>query len=389
MKDKKKYKVLYIISNSALYGDNKAMLNILDGVLVLGIVPLVVMSSKGKMSDELSSRKINYKVFNYGFLIYPPFYSIRDLLLFFPRLFKTIWYNYTAYRQVSIVIRDFNPDIIHTNVGPIHIGFYLAKKFNIAHVWHIREYQEFLNMHPIPSKNRFISSLYSSNNYPIAIAKGVYSHYFMKNNARIIYDGVMKSNAIRFESNKEKYFLFVGRLEDGKGVIELINAFVEFCIYNADFELLIVGNGASIYTESLHKLVKNSQICDRIKFLGYRNDVYDLMTKATALVVPSRHEGFGFITVEAMFNGCLVIGNNSTGTNEILEKDDLGILYSGHDELIVAMKNVVLKGIESFYPIIKKAQDKAVVLYSNEQNVIAVYECYKDVLSKKAINNLE
>jgi glycosyltransferase involved in cell wall biosynthesis len=39
------------------------------------------------------------------------------------------------------------------------------------------------------------------------------------------------------------------------------------------------------------------------------------MAHATALIVSSYHEGFGFITVEAMFNGCLVIGNNKGGTN--------------------------------------------------------------------------
>lgn len=121
---------------------------------------------------------------------------------------------------------------------------------------------------------------------------------------------------------------------------------------------------------------------DRVKFLGMRNDMSDLMTKATVLVVPSVYEGFGRVTVEAMFNGCLVIGNNSGGTKEILEKENLGILYSGHDELVTAMKTVVLKGIESYYPLIKKAQERAVTLYSQEQNVEDVYKFYQDILNQ-------
>ena len=40
------------------------------------------------------------------------------------------------------------------------------------------------------------------------------------------------------------------------------------------------------------------------------------MSKALALFVPSSFEGFGFITVEAMFCGCLVIGRNTGGTKE-------------------------------------------------------------------------
>jgi len=49
-----------------------------------------------------------------------------------------------------------------------------------------------------------------------------------------------------------------------------------------------------------------------------RDDVYAIMSRATALIVPSHFEGFGRITAEAMFNGCLVAGYNSAGTREIL-----------------------------------------------------------------------
>jgi glycosyltransferase involved in cell wall biosynthesis len=40
-----------------------------------------------------------------------------------------------------------------------------------------------------------------------------------------------------------------------------------------------------------------------VQFLGFRNDCFDLMYNAKATIVPSRCEGFGFITVEAINAG--------------------------------------------------------------------------------------
>lgn len=57
-------------------------------------------------------------------------------------------------------------------------------------------------------------------------------------------------------------------------------------------------------------------IASQVVFLGMRKDIYSLMKDAMALIVPSYWEGFGFITTEAMFNGCLVIGRNTSGTKE-------------------------------------------------------------------------
>lgn len=110
--------------------------------------------------------------------------------------------------------------------------------------------------------------------------------------------------------------------------------------------------------------------------------------QTTALMVSSLYEGFGRITVEALFNGCLVIGYNSGGTKEILEKDELGILYSNQEELVDNMKMVVSKGIECFFSLIEEAQKKAIKLYTNEQNSINVYDFYQDLKTNFNENRL-
>lgn len=389
MKEKKKQnpiKVLYIVNHAVPYGANVALLNILDGVVSQNIVPMVVVGYKGVLCEELERRNIKYELVKHEFSIYPRLKSFRDCILFIPRLIRVGLVNHLAENILKKIAIEFKADLIHTNLGPTHIGASVAQRLKIPHVWHIREYQDLdFEMRPIPSISGFSRKLNSKNNYSIAITHDILKHFKMKANARIIYDGVSGQSHFQFLKDKENYFLFVGRLEDAKGIVQLIDAFIEFSKFNETHVLKIAGNGQEEYVSKLIRMADTSGLKNRIMFLGFRKDVYDLMARATALVVPSRSEGFGFITAEAMFNGCLVIGNNSGGTKEILEKEKLGILYSGQEELVAAMQTVVSIGIDSYFSTIKKAQEQAKLLYSKEQNVESIIKLYYKILDKKAI----
>ena len=129
-------------------------------------------------------------------------------------------------------------------------------------------------------------------------------------------------------------------------------------------------------------MVAKAGLNERIIFLGFRREINKLMSRATALIVPSAFEGFGFTTVEAMFNGCLIIGNNSGGTKEILEQEKLGILYSGQNEMVDAMRKVTSNNFEYFIPIICKAQKVASRLYSCEKNAEEICNIYHKILVK-------
>jgi glycosyltransferase involved in cell wall biosynthesis len=389
MGDRKAIKVIYIINHSDLYGANKALLNLLDLIVYYGVSPKIIMGKKGDICEELDQRDIPYEIVSHQFSIYPQVSRKRliSYVSFLPKLLLLFYHNFKAATTIVKIAQEYNADLIHTNIGPDHVGYLAARIMGIPHVWHIREYQDLhFKWHSIPSKTGFIRKLNSANNYPIAITYGLYKHYKIQKSGLVIYDGVMKKMHTKFVASKKKYFLFAGRLEEAKGIRQAIEGFIEFAKNNIDYEFLLAGSGGSAFVEDLHKIAQDSGFSQRIHFLGFRCDVYDLMARATALIVSSLNEGFGFITAEAMFNGCLVIGNNSGGTKEILENENFGILYTGHDALVSAMKMVVTKGIESYFHMIRKAQERAIVLYSVEHNVSAVYNLYQEISSNRQNN---
>ena len=139
----------------------------------------------------------------------------------------------------------------------------------------------------LAAEQGFVITSYSIHYTKLYDSRGVDNHYHLNNNSKVIYDGVLSRSSIRFESKKENYFLFTGRLDEGKGVHNLIDAFIEFCEFNKQLKLLIAGKGSPGYEEVLRKKVTNSKLEDRIVFLGFREDVFSLMERALALIVPS------------------------------------------------------------------------------------------------------
>jgi glycosyltransferase involved in cell wall biosynthesis len=382
---KETIKVLFIAPTEAKHaGDNKSLLHLLDGLRIYNITPLIVTSST-ESAVEFIKKGFDCEVLPYPFrlnALCPAYKTRREIIRFPYNMLLLIMGIFIAKKALNKLVHKFNPDVIHSNTSQTIIGYNISKLNKIPHFWHIREFIDLdFNTHLIFSKKKHRKILRESNNHLIVITECVKKHYQSPNNSRVIYDGVLKASQFQFNENKSKHFLFVGRLTEGKGIFLLLNAFIKFCKVNTEYHLLLAGEKMNDPEfDLLNKLLIENGLADRVKFLGTRDDVLDLMARATALIVPSLNEAFGRITVEAMFNGCLVIGNDSSGTQEILKNEDLGILFTNEEELTLKMEMIALNGIEVYFPLIKKAQEQAIKLYSEEQNANLIFKYYQEIL---------
>lgn len=374
-----------------MHGSGKAVLNIMLQMMEKGInVFIVLPTEKGGLFDEVKTRNIRYAIIEGTSYVWPNISTLIDVCLFPYRIVRFFVRKINFEKQLINAVNTYKPDIIHTNVGIIHAGYYVAKKMKIPHVWHLREYQDLdFGWKIYPSKGNFSKMLSHKNNYPVAITKGVFEHYTLdKNkNSQVIYDGVFDRELLpQINIKKKKYLLFVGLISDGKGTAEAIQGFISVAKGLFEYELWIAGGGNIDYIEKLKNHVKESGFAEMIKFLGHRTDIDYLMSEATALIVASKFEGFGFITAEAMFNGCLVIGRDSAGTKEQFDNgfsmhgEEIGLRYRTTSELIDILKTTVQNGIDPYLPMIEKAQKTVVELYSSQLNAEVIYELYNKIL---------
>lgn len=104
--------------------------------------------------------------------------------------------------------------------------------------------------------------------------------------------------------------LFVGSLDENKGIKPLINAVRELCDSGVDFRLQIVGDGV------LREFVREQcRQCLQISYAGVKTplEVRKLMRRAALLCVPSHSETFGVVYIEAMKQGIPVVARKGTG----------------------------------------------------------------------------
>lgn len=285
------------------------------------------------------------------------------------------------FAQLSKIIESFNPDIIHSNVGIIHEGFLCARRKNIPHVWHIREYQDLdFGFKILPSKTKFIDMLKSSNS--ITISKDLLKHFNLQSskNAIVVYNGICHKEDVMMKKERDNYFLCASRVSKEKGFDEVIPAFCEFAQSHGNYKLLVAGNGDPAYIQELKNIIEQEGCLDKVIFLGYRKDILRLMSKAKALIVGSQYEGFGRMTAEASFAGCLVIGRNTGGTKEILEKTG-GYLYNNNTELLKSMKEVCLLSTDQYLSKAKQCQKIAVENFSIEANGNNIFNLYRRILA--------
>lgn len=377
-------KVLYIcVSGSG--GSNQALLSTLGELRLRGIHPLIIVPDLNT-AKFYNSYKYETQVVYMRQEVMPSYNSIKKLLLFFPIYLFNFFINLIAYIRLKIICKSFAPDIIHSNITVTSLGYKLSKRFNIPHIWHIREYVQ----RPMFGSKMLTMLLNKGNT--ILITKGLQEFYHIENSKTcIIYDGV-NYKAKQVESTEifpRKYFVCVGRITQAKGIDLLVDSFASFAKKCSDIDLLLIGDGKPEYINSIKEKLRRYNILNRIHFVGSKshNETMAYMKNAEALIVPSLSEGFGLITAEAMFNKCLVIGNNNTGTKEQFDNgvkitgQEIGLRFNNSEELSDTMFSVSSNGRNYYNHLIENAYQTVNQLYTVSNNGMAIYNYYRSIIN--------
>lgn len=380
-------RILYVSSSNVVGGGSVALLNLVRGVMAAGHEVMVATTSdKGDFAQMLSDTGCQVRHCHHRLSVYPYGTGWQ----FLPRLLKMVLDNWRGRRELERVMREFQPDIVHTNVGPMDAAFDVCQRLGIKHVWHQREYQDLdFGYSFFPSIKTFMRKSHTQGNYNICITNGVFAHrQFRRGVDRVIYDGVFPQSACKQSTQqlKEDYVLFAGRIEEAKGALDLLHTFVAFHKRYPTCQLRLAGRYVeqSTYYQQCLQLIKAEGLADAVQFLGERRDVYDLMKHARMLIVPSRFEGFGFITAEAMLNGCPVVGRDTAGTKEQFDKglgytgDEIGLRFTNDEEMLRAMCRAMDEPMED---MCERAFRTVEHFYTREEHVRQVLAYYEEILN--------
>ncbi|MCB0726130.1 MAG: glycosyltransferase family 4 protein [Ignavibacteriae bacterium] len=169
-----------------------------------------------------------------------------------------------------------------------------------------------------------------------------------------------------------RIILFVGGINERKGVHLLVDAFIEIERSFPDLRLLIVGPTYKYdqkYIEDLKEKVLNDNLKDRVIFTEKSiNNVDEYMKSSDIFVLPSRQEGFPISIIEAMSCGLTVIGSDipEIANAQIEDGKDGFIFPSGNSEKLSELLNKLLNNSDKMRQCEIRAREKAEKYWSDE-----------------------
>lgn len=244
-------------------------------------------------------------------------------------------YNFKSILQMWHYFRKevSNGDIVHVHLFPATLYVCVLKRLGL-----IPRCKLFLTEHNTNNRRRNVwlgkiidIFIYHSFEKIITISDGVNevlidylpnlkSKLFrIKNGAHLPFNEVVKR-----VKKKSPIVLSIGRLHAQKNYEAALRSISQ--LKHLDFEYWIAGTGEM--KKDLTNLAHQLGIDDKVTFLGYVEDIPELLQKCDIYLITSEWEGFGLAAVEAMNASLPSIVSKVNGLKDLVAED-------GHDAFLV------------------------------------------------------
>lgn len=175
----------------------------------------------------------------------------------------------------------------------------------------------------------------------------------------------------------------VGRLWAQKGYEDLIWAGELLRVAYGDLWFVILGDGPD--REKLQQYRDKVEAFDSVRFLGHREDAYELMSAFDLLWNGSLYEGQSNTILEAMSLGIPVVASDIPGNRDLVINEVTGYLYSlGDIETLIRRSNALLKDDKQRAELGRNAVERVQTEFSLEKMVTAHEQLYQELWRKKA-----
>lgn len=341
-----KLKILYISNSKNIGGGNRSLMSMINKVKIQGHDVIVTVPDKGNFLDLLIKQHIEYSILDHHIP------QKNSKINFFIKLI-----NYIK------LIYFYSPDIIHANdLFCYAIASIAAKIFRIPVICHMRysvdrssvDYYLKTMPHALVFNSRYLKNLFNKNNsnFSAKVRKKVIYNFFDPDK----YYCPEERSIVRKKWGYEHEFVvgLVGNLSPQKGHKTFLLMAKELLKVSKKFRFLIIGEDLDPLESNLLGLkesINQLELEDYITWLGFEDNVGQVLSGLDTLVVPSSYEPFGRVAVEGLMAGLPVVASNTGGLAEIVEEAPYGFLAHPEDYIEFASQIKKIFKEKRRYPI--------------------------------------
>lgn len=244
--------------------------------------------------------------------------------------------------RLFLLLKRLKPDVIHTHLSVVRYSFLPALIHRIPKMVHTVHNQPEFEVDAIGKRVHKVA--YRLGVIPVSISTQIEEkmHLIYGNiKSPLIYNGVdtrrfegvdaQVSENLRKELDIDNHFvlLHIGRFTEQKNHKMLIIAFKKIYDSYPKAVLLLVGNGELL--PQTQQLVNALGLSSRVRFLGLRTDIPELMSISDIFVLSSAWEGLPITVLEALAAGKPVVATAVGGVPELIDQGKTGYLVKSGD----------------------------------------------------------
>lgn len=144
----------------------------------------------------------------------------------------------------------------------------------------------------------------------------------------------------------------------------------------SNYYVVFVGDGER--KSNCEKLAKTEKVDNRIFFLGFREDVVDILKSSDIIVMSSYFEGFGRSAVEGMAAEKPILATNVPGLSQII--DEGGLLFEVGDDKRLAELIIKVSQDKELYDRLAKTGKEKARIFDLETMVEKYEEVYHELI---------
>ena len=324
--------VLYLHSSAGRYGADRQLLLLATGLDPERYRAIVALPFEGPLADDLRAAGVEVHV--------RPLAVLRRSLMSPAGMGRVAAAWAADAGGLGRLARTRGVSLVHTNTSVTLGGAAVARIAGTPHVWHVREiYTGFERWWP--AYRRFLSSADA-----LPCVSSATAAQFDRGPVRVIHDGLglQPERAPRAASRAaldvpEDAFAvaLLGRISEWKGQDVLIRALADL----PGAVALLAGSAwrdEQRLERELRELAGELGVADRVRFLGFRDDVETVLGACDVVAVPSsRPDPLPNAALEAGAAGCCVVAANLGGLPEIVVPERTGVLFAANAAAALAV----------------------------------------------------
>lgn len=338
--------ILFLTRTMKLGGTENVILQLCE-ILKDRVNKIIVCSCGGVNIEKLEELSIKH-------------YEIPDIEMKTPKVI------FTALNKISKIIKEEEITVVHTHhrMAAFYIRI-LKKRYDV----------KFINTSHNTFSNRIKFTRFSYKNANLIacgemVKKNLVNTFKIEeprvtvvHNAVKAFDGNLQEDNLLRSLRSEGCFLIgnIGRLSEQKGMKYFIKSIPKIIEQCPQSRFVVVGDGED--SLQLKQLVSEMKLDDYCYFMGYRNDIQNVMSQLDLIVLSSLWEGLPLTPIEAFSVGKTIVATDVDGTPEIVKNNINGLLVKPRDYKSLAEKCIyMIKESE----IRAKYEQEAINTYNSE-----------------------